>query len=388
METLPARFGLDSFVRSEPSTGVASDVLSVFKAVLGEMELLLPPSETYAPSETNDEIKVEVEDLGELNISVSPDDEMDPDVDISEFLSVSTDVDAVPLGFTLAHKSETEQINRFLTGPPPSNDLVNKHVGDIREYSPKIRSPDMLGASAEVALAKMRPKTAIDQELVQNVPHQEKKIVVRRDLATWDDPLPRADTDKPAQNPEGKNLSADSRQAKSPQLSGLQFFEFKENSRLEQVLAVHEGNALTVIDARLQTARSPIGVATQPHAIGQQMLAAVSQSDSNKMDIILRPVELGRIQLSLATNETGLIVHVVAERAETLDLMRRSADVLMKELEGLGHSNIDLSFGQDSTESDKGTNSKFEPPPNSEDAEFEGGARLYKVANDRLDLRI
>lgn len=63
------------------------------------------------------------------------------------------------------------------------------------------------------------------------------------------------------------------------------------------------------------------------------------------IDVSLSPQELGRVRLSISTGEGGVTLHVLAERPETLDLMRRHADMLARELADLGFTSIDLAFG-------------------------------------------
>ena len=64
------------------------------------------------------------------------------------------------------------------------------------------------------------------------------------------------------------------------------------------------------------------------------------------IEIRLEPAELGRVRLTLSTTEAGVTVTVLAERAETLELMRRNASELASEFRELGFAGVDLSFGQ------------------------------------------
>src|SRR5690606_15291901 len=50
-------------------------------------------------------------------------------------------------------------------------------------------------------------------------------------------------------------------------------------------------------------------------------------------------------RLSMA--DDGLTLSIVAERAETLDLIRRNADQLTRDLRDLGYQQIAFAFGQD-----------------------------------------
>jgi hypothetical protein len=62
------------------------------------------------------------------------------------------------------------------------------------------------------------------------------------------------------------------------------------------------------------------------------------------VELTLSPEELGRVRLSLAPDGDGLTVIVQVERADTLDLLRRNADLLMAEIRAQGFSGASLSF--------------------------------------------
>lgn len=88
-----------------------------------------------------------------------------------------------------------------------------------------------------------------------------------------------------------------------------------------------------------------------PQAVAQQIAAAVQARDAGKstIDLRLAPEELGRVRLSLTSHEGVVTVTVVAERPETLDLMRRHVDALARGLLDAGYQEARFSFaGQDS----------------------------------------
>lgn len=59
----------------------------------------------------------------------------------------------------------------------------------------------------------------------------------------------------------------------------------------------------------------------------------------------LDPEELGRIRLTLKGREGCMIVTVHADRAETLDLLRRNIDMLAQDFRDLGYVQTSFSFG-------------------------------------------
>jgi hypothetical protein len=47
----------------------------------------------------------------------------------------------------------------------------------------------------------------------------------------------------------------------------------------------------------------------------------------------------------VVTTDTGVMITVQAERSETLEMIRRNAEVLAREFEAMGHENPSFSFG-------------------------------------------
>ncbi len=73
--------------------------------------------------------------------------------------------------------------------------------------------------------------------------------------------------------------------------------------------------------------------------------ALVTQSENGMVEVVLDPEELGRLRLSMQPDGETIRVHLIAERGETLDLMRRHATQLMRELVEAGYEDASLSFG-------------------------------------------
>lgn len=88
-------------------------------------------------------------------------------------------------------------------------------------------------------------------------------------------------------------------------------------------------------------------------ALAQQIAVAVHAGDGGKptVDLRLAPEELGRVRLSVSSHEGVVTVSVVAERPETLDLLRRHVEALARGLLDVGYQEARFSFaGQNSGE--------------------------------------
>lgn len=62
-------------------------------------------------------------------------------------------------------------------------------------------------------------------------------------------------------------------------------------------------------------------------------------------ELRLAPEELGHVRIDMRHEGDRLVMTVLAERQDTLDLLRRHAGELAAELRAAGHSGLDLSFG-------------------------------------------
>lgn len=80
-------------------------------------------------------------------------------------------------------------------------------------------------------------------------------------------------------------------------------------------------------------------------APGAQIATALSQSAEGTVELILAPAELGRLRMELVPEGELLRVTVSVERPETLDMLRRNADVLLAEIRQAGFTGAQLSFG-------------------------------------------
>lgn len=80
-------------------------------------------------------------------------------------------------------------------------------------------------------------------------------------------------------------------------------------------------------------------------AVVDQLLATVRATSTGTVEIMLSPEELGQVRLDMKMVDGVMTVRIDADRPETLDLMRRGADVLFRELRDAGFGALNLSFG-------------------------------------------
>ncbi|MCX7645336.1 MAG: flagellar hook-length control protein FliK [Rhodobacteraceae bacterium] len=94
----------------------------------------------------------------------------------------------------------------------------------------------------------------------------------------------------------------------------------------------------------------------------QQVAAAVSLVSDGSVELVLDPAELGPVRVGLSGSDGVLSVHIAAERSETLDLFRRHADLLARDLRAAGYGDVTFRFGGEGPRQDaRGGTHRYEP---------------------------
>jgi len=146
----------------------------------------------------------------------------------------------------------------------------------------------------------------------------------------------------------------------------------------------------------MTTALAPAGPPTAPMAqqaaaIMQQLVQVSGQLGRGPIELLLSPEELGRVRLILTPGENGMVLSVMADRDETLALLRRNMDMLSNDLRDLGFANLSFQFGsgdgrndRDGAPSSRPTGTEFMEPSGSP-----GPLQTpSRQPTDRLDLRL
>ena len=134
-----------------------------------------------------------------------------------------------------------------------------------------------------------------------------------------------------------------------------------------------------------------------PRHVAVQLAHALRQGGLERpMELVLSPAELGRVRISMQAGDGAMVVQVVAERPETLDLMRRNIDQLAQEFRNMGFDSADFSFGHNAP----GDDARADGENNSDDAMHRDAADTVEIAevstattrtvipSDRVDLRL
>ncbi|WP_192931169.1 flagellar hook-length control protein FliK [Gemmobacter serpentinus] len=109
---------------------------------------------------------------------------------------------------------------------------------------------------------------------------------------------------------------------------------------------------------------------------------AVIAAEPDRVEIRLDPQELGRVQITLETEGDSLRLMITVDRPETLDLLRRHADILAQSLQDSGFkgAQLDFSGGQ---KQDAPEGQVFDAPPTDQNAAtpLAGAAALVSGLN-------
>lgn len=100
-------------------------------------------------------------------------------------------------------------------------------------------------------------------------------------------------------------------------------------------------------DASLAPTRPVI----EPH---RQIADAIVRTQDGRIEILLDPIELGRVTVTLGSDD-GQGLGITAERPETLDLIRRHSDMLLRDLRDSGMPDARLDFLRQDSRTNEGT---------------------------------
>ena len=115
-----------------------------------------------------------------------------------------------------------------------------------------------------------------------------------------------------------------------------------------------EARHIETASARIETAVSRPEI---PRHVARQLADVARQMPDRPVELTLNPDELGRVRLTFTLTDGGINVAVLAERGETMDLMRRHIETLAQEFRDMGYSDVKFQFSQNGQGESGGGNS-------------------------------
>lgn len=95
------------------------------------------------------------------------------------------------------------------------------------------------------------------------------------------------------------------------------------------------------------TAAEHIAHRPLPLGIAHQLAVNISHHPGREVEITLSPEELGKVRMTVSAAEGTLTLTLTADRADTLDLLRRHINQLAQDFRDLGFDRLNFSFSQD-----------------------------------------
>lgn len=103
-------------------------------------------------------------------------------------------------------------------------------------------------------------------------------------------------------------------------------------------------SSLVSPDAALRDPGSAAAAQTALVAARDVAFAVAQAGDANRVEVRLDPPELGRVQIDIRFDDGAAAASVSADRPETLELLRRHADTLQRELTSAGFTGANVAF--------------------------------------------
>lgn len=132
-----------------------------------------------------------------------------------------------------------------------------------------------------------------------------------------------------------------------------------------------------------------------PHHVTAQVTDSILRTNTQQIELQLDPVELGRVKINLQTQDGSVVVHITADRGETLDLLRRHMDILAQDLRDIGYKTSQFAFsdgrsGKPNQNQVKASQSGVHvdtPDPGDLSSSAQNTQRVLRL-NNRIDIRL
>jgi len=131
-----------------------------------------------------------------------------------------------------------------------------------------------------------------------------------------------------------------------------------------------------------------------PQTIAMQIAAAIQKGGPGMkpgIELMLSPAELGPVRLTFTQSETGVTVNVHADRAETLELLRRNIDSLAQEFLDIGYESTEFTFERRDAEGRDAARSADMDDVDGTPGTTQGAPDAVTpilLVSDRLDIRL
>lgn len=164
------------------------------------------------------------------------------------------------------------------------------------------------------------------------------------------------------------------------------------------------GHTLPAERGSLQSTSVFQASATSAHSANAHVMRQIVDAGNSltktggSVEIALNPEELGKVRMVVSPAESGGVVHISAERPETLELVQRNLELLRRDLKDAGWSNVaislaDLSLEGSAHQGNAGSGAEqqsihTEAPEVDDIPEVESLLQTSKSVRSGLDMRV
>lgn len=279
----------------------------------------------------------------------------------------------VKQGQPVAEKVQETAPPKAEAAPPARPESQPRETAPPVDAAPK--PAQNLAAKPEMAKPEIQAKP--DQPEVTQAPEVREPRLASR---------PPQETPQPAQAAPPAPAVTMAKEEGKEEVRPLEGFAAPASSREPMALSV----------TRIDPAQAPAASERLATHVSGQISAAISRKEGDRVEIRLDPPELGRVTLSMVVRDDRLVAHVSAERQDIVDLMRRHAEILQKDLNSAGYRNVTLDFAQQEQGQAQGQGGQGQgqsepapPPLFSPRIDTVAIAPVNRlVGDDRLDIRL
>jgi flagellar hook-length control protein FliK len=125
-------------------------------------------------------------------------------------------------------------------------------------------------------------------------------------------------------------------------------------------------------------ASTPGAPQTAFEAVRQLADALPNHAAGDRTVLNLEPPELGHLEIEFRQDQGRMVATVSVERPETLDLLRRHADILLRDLAESGYAEAEVAFGEGRTAQD-GDGAQDRPALANAETDSETGVPVHQT---------
>ena len=234
-----------------------------------------------------------------------------------------------------------------LSGKTPAETIIMSKVVENTQKEVRTAPSDV---RASTPLADTMNHSPVHQATAGAALNETKPVATKREAPLPRDAEFRVEASKPATTAATLVSVQNNSLIAKPQTL-LKTDVIKEKSELTPVVT-GDADSFTSWDTRSASQVSGSGLAQilnrseTPAMIARQMAEALQKLPDRPVEISLNPKELGKVRMNISAAEAGITVSIVAERPETLDLMRRNIEQLTREFQSIGYESIAFSFSE------------------------------------------